>query len=332
MSRLVIENALTGSAQQAFGPCSAPLRTTPRWLHRWAILTVSATVVLLGLGSAVTTFRAGMADPVWPTAPTALLQASAEQLDDLRFVIEHSHRLAGWLVGACTIVLAGWLWLVERRRWLAWLGVVALVGISVQGVIGGLRVTEHARWGLQLRIVHGCFAQVVLALLVSVAVFTSPSWIAPLPVSMERGAAGRLRRSAGLALALIYLQIVFGVLLRHTYDPLAQRLHLLTAFAALAAVVWMIKILLEQPDRALALAAGVLACVLGLQLLLGVEAWMVQLSSGTLPELLPVTARRVMVRTAHVLGGSLVLAATVTAVLLTYRKYAMTDEQPEAAA
>jgi len=306
---------------------SAPAAAAPRWLHRWAVLTVCATIVLLGLGSAVTTFRAGMADPVWPTAPTALLSASTEQLDDLRFVIEHSHRLAGWLVGVCTIVLAGWLWLAERRRWLAWLGVAALAGVSVQGVVGGLRVLKHARWGLELRIVHGAFAQMVLALLVSMAVFTSPSWFAPATSATPL----LLRRAARWALALIYLQIVFGVLLRHTYHPAAQRLHLATAFAALAAVVWFVKVLWEQHDRALTLAAGVLACAIGVQLLLGVEAWMVQLASGSLPDLLPLTTGRVAVRTAHVLGGSLLLTATVAAVLLTYRASAETEPGSEAA-
>jgi cytochrome c oxidase assembly protein subunit 15 len=224
------------------------------------------------------------------------------------------------------------LWLAERRRWLAWLGVAALLGVSVQGVIGGLRVTEHARWGLQLRIVHGCFAQVVLALLVSVAVFTSSSWSAPTSARARTGAERQLRRSAGWALGLVYLQIVFGVLLRHTYHPVAQRLHLLTAFAALAAVVWLLTSLREQRDPKLTLAGDVLACAIGLQLLLGVEAWMVQLASGTLPDILPLTAGRVAIRTAHVMGGSLLLAATVTAVLLTYRRSAAMSAHPEAAA
>jgi heme A synthase len=309
-----------------------PTRALPRWLHRWAILTAAATIVLLGLGSAVTTFHAGMADLVWPTPPTALLQASAEQLGDLRFVIEHSHRLAGWLVGGCAIVLAAWLWLAERRRWLAWLGLAAMVGVGVQGLIGGLRVTEDVRWGLEFRILHGCFAEVVLALMVSVAVFTSPSWVAQGATSAARDRTRRLRRSAGLALALVYLQIVFGVLLRHTYNLVAQRLHLLTAFAAVAAVVWLLRVISEQHDRVLTLAAGILACILGLQLLLGVEAWMVQFSSGSIPDALPLTAQRVAVRTAHVLGGSLLLAAMVTTALLTYREPAATADPLEAGA
>src|SRR5262249_19373655 len=328
MSQAVIETVLSKHPREADRANTALRESAPRWLHRWAIFTVVATILLLGLGSAVTTFNAGMADRVWPTAPTALLSASAEQLDDIRFVIEHSHRLAGYIVGTCAIVLAGWMWLAERRRWLAWLGVAALIGVSVQGVIGGLRVTEHARWGLELRILHGSFAPIVLAVLVSVAVFTSPSWIAGTTCHES----GRLRRSARWTLAFVYLQIVLGVLLRHTYSPLAQRLHLLTAFAALAAVIWLVKVVWEQRDRALRISAVFLTCAIGVQLLLGVEAWMTQLGAGTIPELLQITARRVAVRTAHVLGGSLLLAATVTTVLLTHRGSTTRIERPEAAA
>src|SRR5215831_13209351 len=107
---------------------------SPRWLHRWSLLTVCATVVLLGLGSAVTNIKAGMADPVWPTKPTALLDSTPEQLQDVRYV-----------VGCCAIVLCAWLWLREPRRWLRWLGTAALLGVCIQGLFGGLRVTEHAR-------------------------------------------------------------------------------------------------------------------------------------------------------------------------------------------
>jgi heme A synthase len=181
---------------------------------------------------------------------------------------------------------------------------------------------------LELRILHGSFAQIVLAVLVSVAVFTSPSWIAGTTCAES----SRLRRSARWALALVYLQIVLGVLLRHTYGTLAQRLHLLTAFAALAAVIWLVKVIWEQRDRTLRVSAIFLICAVSVQLLLGVEAWMTQLGAGTMPEMLPITTRRVGIRTAHVLGGSLLLAATVTTVLLTHRATTAIGEQPEAAA
>ena len=65
-----------------------------------------------------------------------------------------------------------------------------------------------------------------------------------------------------------------------------------------------------------------LAGVVALQLMLGVEAWMMQLAAGTLPEMLPLTTGRVAVRTAHVLGGSLVFALAVVVALLAGRRLA----------
>src|SRR5438094_555780 len=98
----------------------------PRWLHRWAILTVAATVVLLTLGAVVTTFRVGMADPVWPTTPWYLFFMDWKEPNP-GFVIEHSHRLAGYVVGCCVIVLAVGMWYAAPR--LRWLGVAALLAV-----------------------------------------------------------------------------------------------------------------------------------------------------------------------------------------------------------
>jgi cytochrome c oxidase assembly protein subunit 15 len=293
---------------------------SPRWLHPWSLLTVCATVALLGLGSAVTNIRAGMADPVWPTKPTALLDSSPEQLRDLRWVVEHSHRLAGYVVGCCAIVLCAWLWLREPRRWLCWLGTAALLGVCVQGLFGGLRVTEDVRWGLQFRIVHGSFAPVVLGLLVTIAVCTSRAWTAVARTD-------QLRRASLITLAVVYGQVVLGVLLRHTYSPLAQRAHLLAAFAAAIAVVWLVRLAWVSGDRALRVAGGALATVLGLQVALGVEVWMAQFGHFQVPDALPITAGRVAVRTAHVLGGALLLSATLCVAVLA-RRNTLSAAQP----
>jgi cytochrome c oxidase assembly protein subunit 15 len=295
---------------------------TSPWLHRWSVLTVCAAVVTMGLGSVVTNFKAGMADVKWPTRPDALLQMTAEQRRDVPLVIEHSHRAAAWVAGGSVLVLTALLWLLERRRLVRWLGTAALVGVSLQALLGGLRVTEDVHWGTQFKIFHGCFAPIVLALLVTVAVLTSRATAAV--------GAARLLRPSLVALAAVYGQIVLGVLLRHTYNPVAQRLHLLFAFAAALAVVWLVSRTWAEGGRALRAAAVVLACVLGLQLALGVEAWMTQLGQYQLPDTLKITAGRVAVRTAHVLGGSLLLAATVCVGVLA-RRGATSAARPAAA-
>src|ERR1700736_635287 len=116
-----------------------------RWLHRWALLTACATLPLLLLGAEVTTKQVGMVDqqgfrPPWHMLTVYLQDHGLVQTRGLGFVIEHSHRLVGFVVGTCIIVLAVGLWRKERRRWVRWLGITALAGVIVQGLLGGFRV------------------------------------------------------------------------------------------------------------------------------------------------------------------------------------------------
>ena len=46
---------------------------------------------------------------------------------------------------------------------------VALIAVIVQGLLGGFRVRLHALFGTNLAVIHGCFAQLVFALLVCLA-------------------------------------------------------------------------------------------------------------------------------------------------------------------
>src|SRR5262249_7139499 len=253
-------------------------------VHFWAVLTVCATFCLLALGGIVTTFRVGMADPVWPTYPWHLLLISWDE-PSAGFLIEHTHRLAGYIVGCCIIVLTAGLWLGERRRWMSWLGTLALAAVIVQGLLGGFRVKLNALVGTDLALIHGCFAQVVFALLVSLALFTSRGWTAPRP-SLAPGETAPLRRWSRLLTGLGVVQLVLGVGGRHTHSPLGQRAHVLVAFAVVAVAVWLAKTIWDTPapERFLMKAMKVLAVLIVLQLLLGVEAWTLKFASGGLPE------------------------------------------------
>ncbi len=309
-------------------PAAPGTPSSPRWLHAWAVLTVCATVALLALGAVVTTFRVGMADPVWPTYPWHLALINWQESSP-GFLIEHTHRLAGYVVGCCVIGLAAGLWYYERRTWLRWLGLAALAAVIVQGLLGGFRVRLNALLGTDLSVIHGTFAQVVFTLFVSLALFTSRGWReATATIPPAEGA--RLRRGSLLLTALVFLQLVFGAVLRHTHSGLAQRGHLLVAFAVVAAAAWLIQAVWNTrgADRVLATAAKLLAALLVLQLALGAEAWLLRYGSGVPPEVQPVTVRQAVVRTAHVLLGSWVLATSAVVTLQVYRR---TATAPEAA-
>jgi heme a synthase len=343
-------------------------RPIAAWLRWSAYLAVGLTLVQLLDGSAVTTFDVGMADPQWPTAPWYLLLADWGG-KSLGFLIEHTHRLTGALVGLSVIVLAVGLWLGEPRlririagvlamlgmvatlalgftvkqpwawllclgtcvatvavfglvarqsgEWPAWLrclGMAALAGVILQGLLGGFRVLWNAEMGLGLKIVHGITAQVFFAYLVGLALLIRQEGRARREVFQPTP---WLRRWSLVTLGVVFLQVLLGVLLRHTLAPVWQRGHLLVAFAVVMAVTGLVKCLYEDAarDRPATRVVLLLAALVGVQLLLGVEAWMVKFSSGELPELVQMTAPRALVRTGHVLVGSWILAAATVAAL-----------------
>jgi cytochrome c oxidase assembly protein subunit 15 len=298
---------------------SIPDTGSSRWLHRWAVLTVCATLALLILGSLVTTRRAGMADREWPTPPLYIVtrnlteEAEKQGQSPLHFTIEHSHRFAGWLVGFCSIVLCVWLWRADSRRWMRWLGTIALLAVSFQGVLGGMRVKLHAWIGTDLATLHGCTAHLIFALLVSITVLTSDWWRQP---SASVVSPGLSRLTLWLA-GLVYLQIVFGAIVRHSHQRLTQRLHFLFAFAVVAVAIW----LLARPkeDRRFRIMIRILVALLVVQIMVGVEAWMMRFGSMVLPELHRNTIGSDIVRTIHFAVGSLIFATTVVLTLLARR-------------
>jgi cytochrome c oxidase assembly protein subunit 15 len=300
-------------------------RTTDkgRWLHRWAMLTFVATLPLLLLGAEVTTKKVGMVDQVGFRAPWHLLTV-AWQEKGLGFLIEHAHRLAGFVVGTCAIVLCVALWLRERRRWVRWLGAAALAGVSAQGVLGILRVNLNARVGPELAMIHGCFAPLVVALLASLALFTSQAWAGPDRVSLTSRDTARISRLSLVTAGLIYLQVVLGAVVRHQDLPLGARAHLLVAFAAVAAVVWLVKTVLDSRIRGLLRQTTLLLPLLVvLQLLLGVEAWMSKFASPQWQQLRPLPVQATLVRSIHSLGGTLLLACAVVVALQALRLWSL---------
>lgn len=166
----------------------------------------------------MTSKNVGLAVPDWPTTfgYNMFLFPVSKWVGGILF--EHTHRLMGSLVGFLTIILAVWLWLNEDRRWLRKLGVIAVIGVILQGVLGGLRVTMMKD---QIGIFHACVAQAFLGLLVFIALATTRSWS-----SLTNLDLGLQKLSANKALAIaitvaIYFQLALGATMRHQHRDLA---------------------------------------------------------------------------------------------------------------
>jgi cytochrome c oxidase assembly protein subunit 15 len=185
---------------------------------------------------------------------------------------------------------------------------LALVAVMIQGLLGGFRVKLNELVGTDLAAFHGVFAQVVFGLLVSLAVLT-----AKLSANVSNSEGKRIQRWALILAHLIFVQVVFGALVRHFPVPLTQRLHFLTAFLATAVAVLVLRAVFADANaRSRAGAfAWALAALIVLQIYLGVEAWMAKFGQYTLPELVKVTAESGAIRTLHALVGSGVWAMSL---------------------
>ena len=291
-------------------PHSSP--PVPAWLRVWAVLTLFAALPLVLLGAEVTTKNVGMVDDVGFRAPWLLFSIDLRQTP-VGYLIEHGHRLAGFVVGTCCIVLALGL-AVAARGWYRLLGLAALVAVGVQGLLGIFRVNLNALFGDKLATIHGVFAQLVIAVLVAVAVLVSRTWSerSAVPISLRRGACALC--------ALIFTQIVFGAIVRHLLDPLAQRLHILLAFVVLGTVFWLLaRIRQAGCDRIVRRWSVILAALVCVQPIFGVEAWIRRFGAMTLPDLVPSSVGLDIARSGHHVLGTLIFASSVALAVLLLR-------------
>jgi heme a synthase len=281
---------------------SASYRRGAHWI---ALFAAAFTLPLLYVGGSVTTYRVGLAVPDWPS--TFGINMFLYDFWNAPFGVrmEHTHRLYGAAVGLATLILAGWFLAFERRAWMKVLGVVVLLAVIVQGVLGGTRVTQVSTF---LAAVHGCTGQAFFGLMVALCVLTGRDWQKSTSPSPDPD---HLRRSALLFLGLIAGQIVLGSWLRH-YGVRAA----LVSHAAFAVVVWVGAMhLFSRIERrrasvaTLVPSARLLALTATLQILLGIIALIYLLPFDGTPR--PVAFYQAVARTGHQTNGALLLAAAV---------------------
>ena len=286
------------------------------WLHRMAHLTAGATFLLIVIGGIVTSTDSGLAVPDWPTTfgYNMFLYPLSEMVGGILY--EHSHRLMGSLVGILMIGLFILILVRDSRKWLKWLGLAALIAVIVQGVLGGLRVTQINR---NFAIVHACLAQAFFALLCGIAWFTSREWWQDGNTSpSETGR--KLRRLSLITTCLIYVQLIFGAILRHTGSRLDA--HLLFAFLVALHIFLLVRRILGTNGESQKVGQSMPLLLIGLlaiQLMLGTGAFFAKLTAfgETFAVALTVT-----ITTAHVAVGALML---VSSFVLTLKIYRFTD-------
>lgn len=262
--------------------------------HRLALATMGGALALVLVGGLVTNTGSALAVPDWPTTFGYPMFSFPWSQMVGGVLYEHSHRLLGSVVGFLTLALAAALWPLGGR--LRALGLAAVGAVTVQGVVGGLRVVL-VRDGLA--IVHGSLAQAFVALLALIALKTSPGALRP-PAPLDPP----LRRLAVGAAGLVYGQIVLGAFLTHAGH---LELHLVGALAVYALVPVVGARLARTGDPISASVARALLVLLGAQLALGVGSLVARYAPGVLPA----EAVALSFPVAHRLVGSLILIAAV---------------------
>jgi cytochrome c oxidase assembly protein subunit 15 len=217
-------------------------------LHWYAVVAAASVSLLICSGGFVTSHEAGMAVPDWPNTfgYNMFLFPVSRWVGGVFF--EHTHRLIASTVGLLTVILCIALFVIESRRWVKTLGLIAVGAVIVQGILGGLRVTEN---NAVLGLFHGCLAQSFFALMATIALVTSRFWerleqagtagneatnhaSARRPVGLASKAAlhrspltshlsllTSCRRWVVVVTGMVFLQLVLGASMRHSHAGLS---------------------------------------------------------------------------------------------------------------
>ena len=293
-------------------------------LHRFAKFVAGCTVLLVLAGSLVTSTDSGLSVPDWPTTYGWNMFTFPPSKWVGGILYEHGHRLIASTVGFLTIVLAVWLWMSERRRWMKWLGVGALGAVIAQGVLGGLTVMFFLP--APVSTAHAGLAEIFFCMTVAIALFTSRGWIDGYAGhSVDDGS---LRRLATTTTGLVYCQILVGATMRHTgaglaipdfplmfghlwpthWDPkiAVHFAHRVGAALVAIAVVWTAASVFSRTRLGeLRRPAALLIALVAVQITLGA--------------LTVLSKRDVWINSVHVVCGALVLTTSLVLTLRTWR-------------
>lgn len=280
-------------------------------VHKYSVFVVCWTVLLFIAGALVTSKDAALSVTDWPTSHGVMVPPlSSLQGGDL---FEFSHRVFAGGLGVLTLVLAVVLWVKEKRPWLRRLGVIAVLGVIVQAILGGQVVIRLLHYWLP--VIHACFAQIVFGAVLSIAVFTSKWWVSERPQLEDTGSPS-IRTIVMLNAGVIYLQVILGAGFRHKDIPIWP--HMGGALVVLGMVIWTAVALRKRfgASRELSKARVLLHAIFGTQFLLGFGAYWSRLSTADAPQPMPVMVTLTVI---HTVVGAILFAFSILIVLICYR-------------
>lgn len=307
-----------------------------KWLHRFALLVVGATFILIFIGGLVTSTDSGLSVPDWPTTYGHFMFSFPLSQMVGGILYEHGHRMVATVVGMLTMILAIWLWRVEPRAWVRRLGYAALVAVILQGILGGLTVLFLLPTAIS--VAHGTLAQIFFCLTICLALFTSPEWHKP-RVRTDDGQRPSLQTLTIITTALVLLQLILGAVMRHTKSGLAipdfplafgqvippldspqiviHFAHRVGALLVTASIIWMVsRIFRKHREEAMLLSPALLLT----------GAIILQITLGALTIW---TQKAVTPTTMHVATGALILGTSLVLAIRAQQLCMVADQLPD---
>jgi len=277
-------------------------------VHRFAMFVFGWTILLLVAGALVTSNEAALSVPDWPTSYGSFTPPMVGGI-----FYEHSHRVIAGALGILLMMEAIVIWRYEVRRWLRWFALAAVGGVVAQAILGGQVVIQLLHYWLP--VLHACFAQIMFAAILSLAVFTSKWWTDSRPVLEDRGSLS-IHSIVIVNAVVTFLQVFLGAGFRHQDMPIWP--HMVGALVVLGVMIWTAAVLRRRFDssRELTLGRTLLHSMVGTQILLGVAAYWSRLVTKDAPQPMPTM---VVLTVVHTVFGALVFAASILVVLMCYR-------------
>ena len=296
------------------------------WTALFSKVAVAATFLLVVAGGLVTSNEAGLAVVDWPNSfgSNMFLFPLARMTGGIYY--EHAHRLFGALVGLTTIALAVRLWRYDNRTWLKRLGMVAVVLVILQGILGGLRVTGGFTLStsevdmapsLTLALIHGVMGQLFLGVMVAIAVFTSQLWV-DAPAPELRPHAKDDRTFQRWLIIIMVVQLVLGAAQRHLAALLIVHICLAAVVVLLAVMVGGRAWGLYRDSRPVEYLGKLLIIFTCVQAFLGITALAVTQGRAMVGS---PTTLEVTITTMHQATGAILLALSVALYLWTTRLF-----------
>jgi len=171
------------------------------WIRRYVFAMAGLTLFLMALGSATRVMNAGLACPDWPLCYGSVLPS---QQMNLQVFLEWFHRLIASSMGLLVIALVTAAWWYRRSvpNWLPWASLGALSLVIVQGILGGLTVTQLLRFDIVTA--HLGTGLLFFSTLIAIGCCLIPH--------QGMGSVGKLRWVSLSAAVLIYAQSILGAL------------------------------------------------------------------------------------------------------------------------